>query len=84
MESDAEVHMKQRYGTELFHVEKIAPIDIHHRLLKVCGDQTVDVSTVRCRVVHFSSDDSDRIFFLLVQIFASMACRLLFITGKNA
>lgn len=29
MVSDMEVHVKQRYVTELFHEEKVAPIDIH-------------------------------------------------------
>jgi len=39
--------------------EKIAPNDIHRRLLNVYGDQTVDVSTVRRWVERFSSGDSD-------------------------
>ena len=39
--------------------KKIAPIDIHWHLLNVYGDQTLDVSTVRQRVVHFSSGDSN-------------------------
>ena len=46
MVSDIEVSMKQRCGTEFLHVEKIAPIDIHLRLLNMDGDQIVDVSTV--------------------------------------
>jgi len=29
METDMEVPMKQRCGTEVLHEEKIAPIDIH-------------------------------------------------------
>ena len=44
---DMEVHMKQRYGTEFFHTQKITPPDIHPHLLKVHEDQTVDVSTMR-------------------------------------
>ena len=39
--------------------KKFVPYDIHRRLLKVCGDQTVDVSTVRrwglCRKIVFCS-----------------------------
>jgi hypothetical protein len=57
MASDMEVRMKQRCVTEFLYAEKIAPDDIHRRLLN--GDQTVDVSTVRRRVVRFSSGDSD-------------------------
>jgi hypothetical protein len=38
MVSDIEVHMKQRCVTELLHAHKIAPNDIHRRLLKVYGD----------------------------------------------
>jgi len=59
MASDMEVRMKQRYVIEFLHAEKIAPNDIHRRLLNVYGDQTVDVSTVRRWVVRFSSGDSD-------------------------
>ena len=59
MASDMEVRMKQRYLIELLHAEKIAPNDIHRRLLNVYGDQTVDVSTVRRWVACFSSGDSD-------------------------
>ena len=47
MTSDMEVGMKQRYGIELLHVEKIAPIDIHQCLLNVYGGQPLNVSTVR-------------------------------------
>ena len=62
----------------------IAPIDSHWLLLNVYGDQTVDVRTVRCCVIHFSSDGSNSISPLLMQIFMSAACRLLLNTGKNA
>jgi len=58
MVSDMEVCMKQRCVIEFLHAEKIAPNDIHRRLLNVYGDQT-DVSTVRRRVARFSSGDSD-------------------------
>jgi len=59
MVSDMEVCMKQRCVTEFFHAEKIAPNDIHRRLLNVYGDHIVDVSTVRWWVARFSSGDSD-------------------------
>ena len=54
MASDMEVRMKQRCVIEFLHAEKIAPNDIHRRLLNVYGDQTVDVSTVRRWVARFS------------------------------
>ena len=47
MASDVEMHMKQRGGSEFFHVGKMAPTDIHQHLLNIYGGQTVDVSTVR-------------------------------------
>ena len=83
MASDREVRMKQRCVTEFLHMQKkIAPTEIHQRLLNDHGDQTVEVSTVRQWVVHFSSGDSGSP--PLVQIFTSMACRLLFIAGKKS
>jgi hypothetical protein len=51
MASDTEVRMKQRCD------EQIAPIDIHRHLLKVYGDDTVDVSTVMRWVVHLNSSE---------------------------
>ena len=48
MVSDMEVCMKERCVTEFLHVEKMASTDIHQCWLNVSGDQTVDVSTVRC------------------------------------
>jgi len=65
-------------------VEKMAPTDIHQCLLNVDGKQRVAVSTVRWWMVHFSSGDSDCGSPLLVQIFTSMECTLLFIAGENA
>lgn len=56
--------------------------DIHQCLLKVYENHTVDVSTVRQQVVHFSSGDSSSP--PLVKILTSEACRLLFLIGKNA
>jgi len=47
MASDMEVQMKQRCVTDFLHVENSVPTDIHQCLLKVSGDQPVDVSTVR-------------------------------------
>jgi len=51
-------------------------------VLNIYGDPSVDVGTVGWWVVHFSSDDSGS--NLLVQIFLSAACRLLFIADENA
>ena len=47
MASDMGVYVKQRYATEFLHEETIVPTDIIQCLLSICGDQTVDVSTVR-------------------------------------
>jgi len=40
------------------HVEKIAITDVHQCLLNIYGNQTVDVSTVRQKMAHFSGGDS--------------------------
>ena len=77
MASDMKVCMKQRCAIEFLHVEKIAPTDIHWCLLKVSGDQTVDVSTVRWWVMCCSSGDSGSGSALLAQAFPSPACKLL-------
>ena len=74
-----EAWMKQRCVIEFLHAEKIVPTDIHQHLLNVPGDQTVDVSTVRQWVVHFSTDNSDSASPSQAQILMSMACRLLFL-----
>ena len=63
MASDMEVCLKQRGGTEFLHVEKMAPTDIHRRLLYIYGDQAVDVSSERQWVVCFSSVGRDSITF---------------------
>ena len=84
MASDMEVHMKHKRGTEFLHVEKGAPNGIHQHLLNVNRDQTVGVSTVREWVVHFSSGDSASGSPLSAQMFMSVACRLVLVTGKNA
>ena len=65
-------------------MEKIALPNLHQCLLNVYGDLTVDMSTVKRGVVHFSSGDSDSGSPLLVQISTSVAGRFLFITGENA
>ena len=44
-------------GVSLNSMRKSKPTDIHMYLLNVYEDQTVDVSTVRWWVVHFSSGD---------------------------
>jgi len=75
---------EQRHETEFLHAEKMVPTDIHQHLLNISGEQRVDVSTVRLWMVCFSSRNSDSGSPPLVQIFTSAACRLLFITGKNA
>ena len=84
MASDMEVCMAQRCGTEFFLAEKMPLIDTHQYLPNASGDQTVDVSTVRQWVVCFSSDNINSGSPPLVQIVTSVACRLLFIAGKNA
>jgi hypothetical protein len=59
MASDMIVRTKERYVIEFLHAGKIALVDIYRRLLKVYGDKTVDVSTVRKRVMLFCSGDND-------------------------
>lgn len=84
MVSDMEVHIKQRCDIEFPQAEKIAPIDILQHLLNTYGDQRVVVSTVRQWVMHLSSDNSDSGSAPLVQIFISVACRVLFIVDEKA
>ena len=62
--------------------KKVTAIDVHQCLLNVYGDHIVDVSTVRQWVVRFSSGDTGPP--PLVQIFMSVACRLLVITRDSA
>ena len=47
MASDMGVCMNQKCGTEFLHAEKMAPISIHHHLLNIYGDQTVDNQAAR-------------------------------------
>ena len=84
MTSVMEVWVKKRCVTVFLHAEKMAVIDIHQCFLNIYGDQTVDVSTVRWWVVHFSSGDNDVGSPLLVQVLMSAACEVLFINGENA
>jgi len=63
--------------------KRISHTDVHSHFQNACRGQIVSVSTVMQQVVHFSNDKSNR-SPLLVQIFMSVACRLLFIIGKNA
>ena len=71
---DMEVCMKKKHVIEFLCVAKIAPTDIHQYLLKVCGDQIADVSTVRPWVVCFSSDSSDSEPPPLGQLVMSVLC----------
>ena len=82
MASEVEVRVKRRVVLEFLRAGKMAPIDFHQCLLNVSGDQTVDVSTEGQWVLCFSGADSGAP--LLVQIFTSAECRLLFITDENA
>jgi len=52
-----EVLIEQRCVITFFHEETMASIDIHQHLLNLHGDETLDLSTVRQRVVRFSSGD---------------------------
>jgi len=61
-------------------LKKMISFDIHRYLPNVSGDQTVDVSTVRLCIMHFSSGDSYTESPLLVQTFMTAAfssCSLL-------
>jgi len=84
MTSDMVVHMKQRGVIEFLHAEKIAPTDIHQHFLNIYGDQTMDVSTARWWVVHFSKGDSERVIYAGANFYECGMRALLFITGKNA
>jgi len=59
---DMEVQINQSCVMEFLHVLKKkekAPTDIHQCFQNVYGDQTVYMSTVRWRMVHFSRGSSD-------------------------
>ncbi|PNF16036.1 hypothetical protein B7P43_G04626 [Cryptotermes secundus] len=57
MAPDKEVRTKQRCVIEFLTAEQIAPTDIHRCLLKVYGDDTMEVSTVRRWVVRFNTGE---------------------------
>ena len=69
MVSDMGLCVEWRCVTELLHVEKMAPTDIHRYLLNVDGNPEVAVSTVRRWMMHSNIDDSNSESPLLVQIF---------------
>ena len=73
MVSEVGVHVDQSGVIELLRVEEMAPSDIQQALMSVSGDQSVDVSTVRWWMMHFSSGDNDTGSPLLVQIVTSAA-----------
>lgn len=56
MSSDIKEHKQQRYLTESIHVKKCIPVKIHWYLLNTYGDQTVDMGTVRPRIMNISRD----------------------------
>jgi len=80
MAPDEEVHLKQKCVPECLPKEKLAPIVIHQHFLNIYGDQTADVSTARWWLVDFSSSDSSAL--PLLQIFTSVACRLVYCCQK--
>jgi len=43
----SEIRFRQRAVIEFLTAEKVSPIEIHKRMQAVCGDQCVDVSSVR-------------------------------------
>jgi len=47
MEYDIEVCTERRCGTEFFHIEKMAPTDIHWFFLNIYGDEIVDMGTLK-------------------------------------
>ena len=54
-----EVHMKQRCVTEFLYADKMAPMNVNSlKLSEHLWIQTVDVSTVRQRMLHFSRANS--------------------------
>ena len=57
MESEVDARIKQRCVIEFLTAEGIAPIDIHRRLGKFYGDDTIDVSNVRRWVRHFQDGE---------------------------
>ena len=57
MEEFSDVRFKQRAVIGLLTAGKVPPIEIHRRMQAVCGDQCVDVSTVRRWVKRFKDGE---------------------------
>jgi len=57
MEEFSNVWFKQRAVIEFLTAEKVPRIEIHRRMQAICGDQCVDVSTVRCWVRRFKDGE---------------------------
>ena len=57
MEEFSDVQFKQRAVIEFLTAEKVPPIEIHRRMQAVCGDQCVDVSTLRRWVRRFNDGE---------------------------
>lgn len=54
MASEMKVYMKQKCIIEFLHEQQIAFIDINQHLLNDYRSQSMDVTTVRLWVMHFS------------------------------
>jgi len=57
MEEFSDIRIKQRAVIEFLTAEKFPPLEIHKRMQAVCGDQCVDVSTVRRWVRRFKDGE---------------------------
>jgi hypothetical protein len=51
--------MKQRAVTKFLTAEEVGPIEMYRCLNIVYGEHTVDVSTVRCWIMHFKSGETE-------------------------
>ena len=63
MEVFSDIRFKQRVVIEFLTAEKVHPIEIHRRMQAVCGDQCVDVSTVRCWIRRFKDGELEASIF---------------------
>jgi len=59
------VEVEWRDVIESLHKKKMVTIDIHQHLLKVYGDQTVDLGTVMLWVGRFSSSDNGHLHWYI-------------------
>ena len=57
MEEFSDVRFKQRAVIEFLTAGNVSQIEIHRRMEAVCGDQCVDVSTVRRCVMRFKDGE---------------------------